>query len=185
MTGKVQLTGFKELDAKLAELPDRIGRAAAVRGMKKASTVMKDEQERLAPVDDGALAGSIVVKAKSRNLTGLAEFGQTLKAGGSHKDAVVALRDARRSGDSKGTRITVNIGPSAPHARLVELGTAPRFQKTTGKYVGIMPAQPFVRPAFDNQKGNALNAIKREITVEIGKAKGRLDRKAAKLAGLG
>ncbi|MDD4986689.1 MAG: HK97 gp10 family phage protein [Dehalococcoidales bacterium] len=36
----------------------------------------------------------------------------------------------------------------APHAHLVEYGTAQRHHKS-GKSVGSMPARPFVRPAWD------------------------------------
>lgn len=175
----VKLTGFSDLDAKLAALPDRIAKGAAVRGMKKASAVIADDQRRL--VNPG-LRDSIVVRAKARNLTGLAEFGAVLGSGGSRNDARAALRGARRDRGSEGTRITVTIGSTSPLARLFEFGTKPRFQKTTGRYTGILPAAPFVRPSFDNNKDAALAAIKREITVEIGKSTARLEKRAAKLA---
>ena len=35
----------------------------------------------------------------------------------------------------------------APHALIVEFGSGPRYQEN-GKYVGEMPAIPFMRPAF-------------------------------------
>lgn len=179
--GGFKLEGFADLDAKLAALPNNIARGAALRGMKKAGNLMADEQRALAPVEDGTLVASIGVAGKSRNLAGLSEFGAVLRGGGSRGQVKAALRGAR-AGGSSGTRISVRIGPTAPHAHLVEFGTGPRYQKTTGKFVGVMPAQPFIRPAFDVKKGAALTAIKREITVEIGKAQGRLDRKAAKLS---
>lgn len=177
--GGFKLEGFAELDAKLAALPDRIAKGAAVRGMKKASRVIADDQERLA---NPGLRDTIVVKAKARNLTGLAEFGAVLGSGGSRREAVGALRGARRDRGSEGTRVTVRIGSTSPLAHLFEFGTAPRTQKTTGRYTGIMPAEPFVRPSFDNNKEAALAAIKREITVEIGKSTARLERRASKLA---
>ena len=179
----IKLEGFKELEAKLAELPSNIGRAAARRGMKKASEGMADAMRQLAPRDDGDLIESIGIAVKSKNRAGLAEFSSVLRGGGSKDEAVAALRTARRTGASieTGTRITVNVGPSAPHSKLVEFGTKPRYQKS-GKYVGIGPAQPFVRPAFDREKVAAVEAIKREITVEIGKSTARLEKRAAKLA---
>lgn len=178
----VKLVGFAELDAKLAALPDRIAKGAAVRGMKKASAVIADDQRRL--VNPG-LRDSIVVKAKVRNLTGLAEFGAVLGSGGSRSDARAALRGARRTRGSEGTRVTVTIGSTSPLARLFEFGTKPRFQKTTGRYTGVLPAAPFVRPSFDNNRDAALAAIKREIAVEIGKSTARIEKRAARLAAAG
>lgn len=178
----IRLSGFAELDAKLAALPNTIARGAAVRGLRKASRVIADDQERLA---NPGLRDTIVVRAKARNLTGLDDFGAVLGSGGSRKEAVAALRSARRERGSEGTRVTVRIGSTSPLAHLFEFGTAPRTQKTTGRYTGIMPAEPFVRPSFDNNKTDAIAAIKREITVEIGKSTARLERRAAKLAAAG
>lgn len=33
--------------------------------------------------------------------------------------------------------------PTSPLAHLLEGGTGPRYQRTTGRYTGIMPAQPY------------------------------------------
>jgi HK97 gp10 family phage protein len=48
-----------------------------------------------------------------------------------------------------------------------ELGTGPRVQKTTGRLTGSMPANPFLRPAFDAQAGVAqrryFDVMKRHI----------------------
>lgn len=178
--GIFKLQGFAELDAKLAELPDRIAKGAAVRGMKKAARVIADDQERLA---NPGLRDTIVVKAKARNLTGLSEFGAVLGAGGTRREASAALRGARRERGSEGTRVTVTIGSTSPLAHLFEFGTKPRFQTTTGRYTGIMPAQPLVRPSFDHNKEAALAAIKREITVEVGKSQARIAKRASRLAG--
>lgn len=46
-----------------------------------------------------------------------------------------------------------------------------------------MPASPFMRPAWDNEKGRSLETIKTELWVEIRKASERAARKRAK-AGL-
>jgi len=48
---------------------------------------------------------------------------------------------------------------NAPHDHLVEYGTAPRRQKTTGRYTGSMPAHPFFRPAVDANKGRVYRQI--------------------------
>lgn len=51
----------------------------------------------------------------------------------------------------------------APHAHLVEYGTAQRHQKS-GKSTGTMPSKPFLRPAWDANKeritGNIIDGLK-------------------------
>lgn len=39
--------------------------------------------------------------------------------------------------------------PFWPLAHLIEFGTVDRTQRTTGRYTGRMPANPFLRPAID------------------------------------
>lgn len=60
-----------------------------------------------------------------------------------------------------------------PHAHLVEFGTAQ------------MTPQPFMRPAWDENKDKVLELIKSELADEITKAAARLSRKAARLAAKG
>lgn len=50
----------------------------------------------------------------------------------------------------------------APHAHLVEFGTSARHQKS-GKYTGIGPAKPFLRPAIDESKESVMEIIRRGI----------------------
>ena len=50
----------------------------------------------------------------------------------------------------------------APHAHLVEFGTADREQQT-GKSVGSMPANPFFRPAWDSLKPRINANIQKEL----------------------
>lgn len=178
-SGSVQLSGFSDLEAKLKELPELVAKRATVRAMKRAGDVMAQDMRSRAPRGPtGRLAESIRISAKSRNLTGLAEYAGALSAGGTHRDARAALRAARSGGDSAGTRIFMLIGSTAPHAHLVERGTAARYHKS-GKSVGVMPAEPFVLPAFLATKDQVLTAIKSEITVEVGKAKTRIAKKGS------
>lgn len=70
--------------------------------------------------------------------------------------------------------IEVYIGPGPlPAAHLQEFGT--RKQS----------AQPFMRPAWDSERGNVLNGIREDLWAEIRKAAERLAKKAAKLAAKG
>lgn len=174
------MSGFSELEARLAELPDNIARNATVRALRRSGDLMAQEMRRLAPKGpSGNLAESIRISAKSRNLTGLAEYAGALSSGGSHRDAQAAMRAARSGGESSGSRVFMLIGSTAPHAHLVERGTAARYHKS-GKFVGVMPAEAFVLPAFLAKKDAVLTAIKSEILVEVDKAKGRIAKKAAR-----
>lgn len=58
----------------------------------------------------------------------------------------------------------------APHAHLVEFGSAPRYQKKTGRYVGEMPPNPFIRRSWDQSKSNVLNNIENELKNAVNKA---------------
>jgi HK97 gp10 family phage protein len=61
--------------------------------------------------------------------------------------------------------------PGGSHAHLVELGTDPRYHKD-GKFVGQMPAQPYLRPAFDQKKGEAVRIARRAIGAALRAAGG-------------
>lgn len=179
----VDLKGFSELEKALAELPKNIGRGVARRAVKRAGDEMAQKQRDLAPVDQGAFRDSIGTKITTKNLVGLAEFGATLRGGGSRDDAVAALRTARReakaSGAHKGHRIAVNVGPASPLAPLIEYGTGPRQHKK-GKSTGVMPASPVVRPAFDNGVDQSIETIREGLIEEMDKAATRMARRAAR-----
>lgn len=73
----------------------------------------------------------------------------------------------------------VGASPSRA-AHLIELGTKPRFHKS-GKSTGQMPARPFLRPAFDAEKENALRILGEDLWLEIEKTARRLGQKSARL----
>lgn len=54
-----------------------------------------------------------------------------------------------------GARVVVHD----PLARLFEYGTGPRMQVTTGRRTGSMPAEPFLRPAMDEEEQRAVEEI--------------------------
>ena len=165
----VKLQGFKELEGRLEALPGKVAKRATGRAMRAAARGVADEIRSQAPIDDGVLARSGKISLRNRNLTGLAEYGEVLRLGGSINQARGALRGARRGGNSAGTRVLVRVAITAPHAHLVEFGTVKRFHKS-GKSVGVMPANPFTRRAWDAAAGPALGTIRTTLTSEIAKA---------------
>ncbi|HSH45234.1 MAG TPA: hypothetical protein VK966_05235, partial [Longimicrobiales bacterium] len=51
-------------------------------------------------------------------------------------------------------------------------GLVPRYQKAfgiagAGRYVGVMPAQPYMRPALDQNEGAAIRAARDELAKEL------------------
>lgn len=178
----VSLSGFAELEAKFKEFPNDIARRAISRAMTKAGNVMAEEQRAYA-ADAGRLAASIVVKAKTVNTAGFGEYADALRSGGSYRDAQQALRAARRGGAQGQGRVVITIGSTSPHAHLVEFGTVERFHKS-GKSTGVMPMNPFIRPAWDAAAPGLVHQIKGILAEEIERTSARLARKKAKAVGV-
>ena len=72
------------------------------------------------------------------------------------------------------------VGSTAPHAHLIEWGTAERFHNRSGKSVGIMQATPFFTNAWDRTKRQALRILVSELETRLVKAARTLRRKSAK-----
>lgn len=166
----VRIEGLKDLEDALSALPKATARNVLLRALKKAAQPIADHARRVVPVDSGMLRDSIKVSSRVRNRTGLAEYSETLRGGGTTAEARTALRAARRAGGAGESRAEVSVGPTAPHAHLVEFGTVK------------MVAEPFMRPAWEDEQDGALINIKSELSAEIDRAVARAARKAARLA---
>ncbi len=159
MKTSFKVEGFREMEKALAQLPRGTAKGVTRRVLKKT----------LAPVQDVADAFSphfqIVVTSRL-------ESGQRRSARSDFGQAVVSMYVGPVSQD----------GSPAPHASLVEFGTGPRFQKSTLRYTGIMPPDPFMRPAWDINKGTMLKRLGELMWVEIEKSVARAARKAEREA---
>lgn len=162
---RMQLHGAKELEAALRQLPKRIGKGAIRRALKKAAQPIADDAKSRVPVGRNRESGehlqeNIAVSTK------------------------LSKRQRRRS-RARGhdpNRVDVYIGAEpSRHAHLVEFGTGPRRTKS-GKSTGVMPAQPFMRPAWDAGKHRALRQFERDLWKEIEKSARNLARRQAKAA---
>lgn len=155
----VDFKGGQALEAALAELSTQATRRnVAIRALEQAGAPMRDRAKALAPVDVHDLEKSIEIAPRAVRGSGT----RTKRGGnaGGFGDVVEVFL-----GIDTAANPAVNIyGPMS------EFG------------LGHMPLQPFFRPAFDDEKHATLDRIRQSLTVEIGKAAARQERRAAKLA---
>lgn len=156
---KLRIEGMKELERDLRKLKDftarRVGRRAMTAALEPVAAAAKAAAPRSG--DGRHMADSIAV-------------GKRL--------VPAQAREAPREGKHL---MLMYVGPKEPHAHLVEFGTVERFHRS-GKSVGRMPAQPFMRPAWDGNREAVLATLTAELRVELDKALARAARRAARAA---
>lgn len=161
---KLKVEGFKDLEAALLALPRSTARNVSRRAMAKALAPVESAAKAAAPRDSGQLADSITVSTKL-----------------SKRQASQNRKEAVRLGISRDALI-MHVGANAlPHAHLIEFGTGPRYHKS-GKYVGRVAPQPFMRPAWDANRQGVLDSLSQSIRAEIDKTLARAARRAARNA---
>lgn len=152
---RMRLVGARELEANLLELPRRLQSGTLTRALRRVAEPIGDAAKRNR--GEGDLADKIIVARQ------------------------LSRRQRRQRGRAApGTKtIYVGVRPSR-HAHLVEFGTGPRYTKS-GAYRGMMPAQPFMRPAWDSQGGRkALDRLGVILGQEIEATARRLARRRAR-----
>lgn len=159
----MEMLGGRELEAALYGLgQDRLIKATLRRALLKASKPAVATAERMAPKDTGRMARKIAVTST---------LARRQRRGGLYKrDPNVAW-------------VYIGTSPRGP-GTLQEFGTGPRRQKKTGRYTGAVPAQPFMRPAWEQHKMQILNDFSRELWIQIDKSAKRLARRSLKAAGV-
>lgn len=151
----VNLTGIKELDRALRKLGPAVEKRVQSQALR-------------------AGARPIIRQAKSLLMMGARRPRKGKRGKGFHTGNLyrsMAVKTIRGMGGWAAI-----IGPKWPggvHGHLVEFGTKPRYHKS-GKFVGAMPARPFLRPAFDM----ALPEAKRRIREVVEKGIAREARRA-------
>jgi HK97 gp10 family phage protein len=146
----VKTEGFKELEQALSILPRATQKNTAARTLLKAAEPIAGRAEQLSPDD--------------------------LRTG--PPDLHTSIKATKRP---KARRIVwVDVAPHQPIERNA------KTNKITGRRAaaqqlergdGDMPAKPFMRPAWEAEKGNALATIKSLLKVEILKSVARLAKK--------
>jgi HK97 gp10 family phage protein len=141
-TTRVEVLGLRELGAKMRQLSEKMNKRIAARATGRAAKVIKDAAKRnvisnnsknATAVDTGSLRDSIVSKKLRKSET---------PDTSAHIVAVRTMGSLRKTGGKNRRKQR-----TAPHASLVEFGTV------------HMPAEPFMRPAFDHKSGDALNEM--------------------------
>lgn len=150
---KVQLEGFKELDAALGQLPKATAKNVLRRVLKKAAKPIDDHASAAAPQLTGGLQRSVITGTRL-----------TKSQGGSKavRQSDGSFRSAAKS------YVEIHVGTALPRGLFQEFGT---FKEV---------AQPFMRPAWDANKTIALDIIKSDLGSEIDKSAKRLAKKLAR-----
>jgi len=172
---RFELFGMKELMDALDELPTIAMQKSIVRNAAKKSLVPVAEMYKsMIPH-----APKPKRYAKSKHLRDSVEITSALKR--SQK------QDGRRVGRDE---IVMYVGSSSPHAHLVEWGTVERQHKTPTtapvggdairvvQGTGRMPANPYLRQAWEITKFGIMRIFTDEMRKELEKAAARLAKKA-------
>lgn len=168
MKATFHIEGLRELDAALGELPKATARNVCVRILLKAGKPIQEAAQAAAPVrpqdapEKHFSVGGVEKERRIGTLRALVQIGARL----TKRQA----REVRKAGKDFAE---VYIGTRDPIGRLEEFGTAQA------------PAQPFLRPAWEGGKMQALDVIAKELGASIEAAAQRLARKAARLAAKG
>ena len=139
----VQIQGLDALAKALKELPDRVAKNGLRAAVYAGAKVIRDEAKLQALVATGTLKRAVILKQ-------IPELSSKNK-----QTFFVTVRQGKkyRKQGKKG-----NLSQDAWYWRFVEFGTVK------------MSARPFLRPAFDMKKNDALTAIKTRLAERIEQA---------------
>lgn len=152
------IAGLRELQQALKELPQNIAKNVLRGAVNAGASVIKKEAASRAPVYTGSVTAGHPPPGTLRRAVyqkSIRELSNNVK-----QTAFVGVRKGKQfqKQGKKG-----NLSQDAFYARFVEFGTSK------------MPAQPFIRPAFEAKKNDAVEAIKaylaKRIPDEIAKLK--------------
>lgn len=156
MSINMKMSGLRDIERALAQLPAGTAKGVARRAMKK----------ELAPV--AATANALWPGSRDDvfRITARVTAGQ--------------LGDSVAERGRSVTNLFVGAPGGAggtPEAHLVEFGTGPRFQKN-GRFTGSVAPQPMLQPAWDMHKRQMLDGLGRRLWDEIEKTMARRAKRA-------
>lgn len=136
----VRVAGLKELGERMKGVSEDVNRRIGRAAVAAGAKVIADSARTKAPVDTGNLRKNIITKRLPPGESQLTS------------EYIVTVRKGKITKKQKDRGIK-----DAFYGRFVEFGTA----KT--------PAQPFLRPAYDENKEKAVEAIKERIATRLAK----------------
>ena len=137
----VKIEGLSELGARMKTLTSDVNNRIARAATAAGAVVIRNAAQQKVPVDSGNLKKNIIVKRLPKGEAPLTS------------EHIVTVRKGKLTSKQKGSGLK-----DAYYGSFVEYGTAK------------MPAQPFMRPAYDQNKEKAAEAIKDRIRKRIEKA---------------
>lgn len=161
--------GGRALEAALRQLSKATARNVAKRALKKAADPIASKARQLAPKDKGNLEKAIQVSDKAKvGSRGWSNRGDWVTMFVGINGNVLPPKDSKTRMNKRKSRFLQSGGGVAAYSIFVERGT------------GSMKAQPYMRPAWDAEKGKSVERIAPELWDEISKAAARAARKGAK-----
>ena len=158
MSVTFKVSGFRDIERALAELPASTAKSVARRAMKK-------ELQPVASLANALWPGSGEDVFRIATRVSRSQYGDTA----AEKGRSVVNLYVGAPGGSTGT----------PHAHLLEFGTGPRYHKS-GKFVGSVSPTPMLQPAWDANKSTMLEGLGKRLWEEIEKTIARRAKRAAK-----
>lgn len=173
MARKLQVHGLAETVARLKALPEELSgkNGGPIRkALFQAAKVIEEEAERLSPKDTGRLERNVI---KMRNRNPRQTEGRPVELyhvgvrGGGKYGARVRQRERKKvlgAGGSarQATRAAAAAEKDAYYWRFVEFGTSK------------MPARPFLRPAFDAKKEEAVRVFASILKKDVDRLERRI-----------
>ena len=142
----VEVRGLSELGEALKNFPEVLGRKYLRKATFAAAGVIKEDAITRAPVHTGAMKEHIAV-FRRKSEPSEAHYAIGVKGIKFNKKVKRVLRNLRKIAGVK----RLNIAGDLYYWRFLEFGTAK------------MPARPFMRPAFEAQKMNAIDKFRESL----------------------
>jgi len=137
----VKVEGLQELGMRMKSLSEDVNKRIARAATAAGAVVIRNSAQAKVPVDTGNLKKNIIVKRLPKGESSLTS------------EHIVTVRKGKLTAKQKGSGLK-----DAYYGQFVEFGTAK------------MPARPYLRPAFDQDKERAVEAIKSRIAARLKKA---------------
>ena len=153
MSEDVRVEGLEELARALRELPQRAARNGLRASVYAGAKVIRDEAKLKAPMATGSVAKGHPPPGTLKRAIIMKQIGEL--SGPQKQTFFVTVRQGKqyRNQGKKG-----NLSQDAWYWRFVEFGTVK------------MSAKPFLRPAFEGKKMEAVNAIKQRLAERVEQA---------------